>query len=380
MEIEQARWTSDGGWMPAPPGRLAGRAGLVLIFGDRDLLETGRVLQEARRLYPEAVLCGCSTAGEILGVEVRDGTAALTAVAFTHAKVAGSRTDIAGVADSFAAGARLARALNPRDLTHVLLLAEAPPAVNGSELVRGMMENLPAGVAVTGGIAGDGARFGRACVVWDGAAGGGGAAVGFYGSHLKVGFSSRGGWDPFGPERLITRSRGNVLYELDGKSALELYKKYLGDHAGELPGAAVHYPLALRTAHGETGVVRTVLAVDEGEQSMTFAGDVPEGSYARLMMANFDRLIDGASAAAGVCREAMGAAPAELALLISCVGRKIVLGQRIEEEVEAVREVLGPGPAFGGFYSYGEIAPFAGGARCELHNETMTITTLSERD
>ncbi|NNN05175.1 MAG: hypothetical protein HKL90_04670, partial [Elusimicrobia bacterium] len=207
----------------------------------------------------------------------------------------------------------------------------------------------------------------------------GGAAVGLYGAQLKVGFSSRGGWDPFGPERLITRSRGNVLYELDGQSALELYKKYLGDHAGALPAAAVHYPLALRTAEGETSVVRTVLAVDEREQSMTFAGDVPEGTYARLMKANFDRLIDGASGAAGDCREAMGATPAELALLISCAGRKMVLGQRIEEEVEAVREVLGPSTTLGGFYSYGEIAPFAGGARCELHNETMTITTLSER-
>ncbi|NNN05690.1 MAG: hypothetical protein HKL90_07300, partial [Elusimicrobia bacterium] len=170
MEIEQARWTPNGGWTPAAPGRLAGRAHLVLIFGDRDVLENGRVVEEARRLYSGAVLFGCSTAGEILGVEVRDGTAVLTAVAFAHTKVAGARTDIVGVADSFAAGARLARALKPQGLTHVLVLAEAPPAVNGSELVRGMMENLPPGVAVTGGIAGDGERFGRACVVWDGAA------------------------------------------------------------------------------------------------------------------------------------------------------------------------------------------------------------------
>ncbi len=378
MEIEQARWTANEGWTPAAPGRLAGRAGLVLIFGDRDVLEDGRVLKDARRIYPGAVVTGCSTAGEILGVEVRDGTAALTAVAFARAKVAGARTDISGTADSFAAGARLARALAPEGLTHILLLAEAPPAVNAGELVKGMMVNLPPGVAVTGGVAGDGERFERARVVWDGAAVGGAAAVGFYGAALKVSYSSRGGWDPFGPERLITRSRGNVLYELDGQSALELYKKYLGDHAGNLPGAAVHYPLALRAKQGEEGVVRTVLAIDEVEQSMIFAGDVPQGVYARLMKANYDRLIDGASAAAALCREAMGAAPAELALLISCAGRKMVLGQRVEEELEAVREALGPGAALSGFYSYGEIAPFAGGARCELHNETMTITTLSE--
>jgi len=44
-----------------------------------------------------------------------------------------------------------------------------------------------------------------------------------------------GGWDPFGPERLITKSKENILYELDGQSALELYKKYLGEHAKVFP-------------------------------------------------------------------------------------------------------------------------------------------------
>jgi hypothetical protein len=168
------------------------------------------------------------------------------------------------------------------------------------------------------------------------------------------------------------------LYEFDGQSALGLYKKYLGEHADRLPASGLLFPLSLRTRAGETPVVRTILAVDEAAQSMTFAGDVPEGSYARLMKANFDRLIDGASEAARSSQGAIGPAPAELAILISCVGRKLLLKQRVEEEVEGVREVLGPRPVFTGFYSYGEISPFTTGARCELHNQTMTITTLAE--
>ena len=111
---------------------------------------------------------------------------------------------------------------------------------------------------------------------------------------------------------------------------------------------------------------------------MTFAGDVPEGHYARLMKANFDRLVDGSTGAAKISLETLGSSPPELAILISCVGRKMVLRQRIEEEVEGVREVLGPSPVLAGFYSYGEIAPPSRCARCELHNQTMTITTLSE--
>ncbi len=205
------------------------------------------------------------------------------------------------------------------------------------------------------------------------------AAVGLYGDRLRVGYASLGGWDPFGPERLITRSRGNVLYELDGRSALELYKTYLGPHARELPASGLLFPLSLRSESSLTPVVRTILSVNEEESSMTFAGDLPMGHYARLMRANFDRLIDGAVGAARTSYEAVGASSPDLALLVSCVGRKLVLGQRIEEEVEGVRDVLGDGTVLAGFYSYGEISPFTPTARCELHNQTMTITSLAER-
>jgi hypothetical protein len=264
-------------------------------------------------------------------------------------------------------------------LAHVLVLSEGL-RVNGSELVCGLSKHLPEGITVTGGMAGDGARFGETCVIWDCIPESDSvAALGLYGSRLKIGFGSLGGWDPFGPERLVTRSRGNVLYELDGHSALGLYKKYLGEHAKGLPATGLLFPLSIRTKADETPVVRAILSVDEKEESVTFAGDVPEGSYARLMKANFDRLIDGANGAAKTCYQALGSNSPDLAILISCVGRKLVLKQRIEEEVEAVRDVLGEKAVLTGFYSYGEISPFTPGARCELHNQTMTITTLSER-
>ncbi len=205
------------------------------------------------------------------------------------------------------------------------------------------------------------------------------AVLGFYGTRLKVGYGSLGGWDPFGPERLITRSRGNVLYELDGQSALALYKEYLGEHAADLPASGLLFPLRLRSPDGESGVVRTILAINEDEQSMTFAGDVPEGVYARLMTANFEHLVDGAIGAAQTSYEAMGSSSPDLAILISCVGRKLVLKQRTEEEVEGVRDILGDHTVLTGFYSYGEICPAAPEANCELHNQTMTITTFSER-
>jgi hypothetical protein len=263
-------------------------------------------------------------------------------------------------------------------LVHVFVLSDGQ-RVNGSELVAGIQERLPHGVSITGGMAGDGTRFEQTLVGLDSAPSEGSVvAVALYGPSLHVGYGSMGGWDSFGPDRVITRSNGNILYELDGQSALDLYKRYLGDLAAQLPGSALLFPLAIRTSESRTLVVRTILSINEKESSMTFAGDMPEGAYARLMMANFDRLIDGATTAALEC-EALGSATPDLAILISCVGRRLVLGPRTEEEIESVRHVLGAGAVLTGFYSYGEISPFTRSTRCELHNQTMTITTLSER-
>lgn len=378
MKIEQRYWTASGGWQTEMASALDGAATLALVFGSTELLRAGDRMEEVRARYPGASVLGCSTSGEICGTRVRDDSFAVTAVRFEHTTLKLAQVAIAEAGDSREAGKRLAMELTQPQLVHVLVLSDGLK-VNGSELALGLRENLPADVAVTGGLAGDGSAFQHTLVFADGAPGEGlVAALGFYGERLKVGYGSLGGWDSFGPERLITRSKGNVLYELDGHSALELYKKYLGEHAAG-PAEALLFPLALRTGNEGYGLVRSVAAVNEEDQSMTFFGDMPEGGYARLMKANFDRLVDGAAGAAHAGYEMLGSVEPELALLISCVGRKLVLKQRIEEEVESVREVLGENTALAGFYSYGEICPHGAITKCELHNQTMTITTFSER-
>ncbi len=375
MRTEQSHWVAGSGWSRGAELR---QAQLVLIFGHGDALTDDR-LAEIRASYPAALLLGCSTAGEIIDTRVHDDSIVATAVAFSRTRLRLTHRAVATAADSRAAGAALADELLASDLRHVFLLSDGL-GVNGTDLVEGLKSVLPAGIEVTGGLSADGARFQQTLVIADGPARSGRiAALGLYGDAIRIGYGSLGGWDPFGPDRLITRSRGNVLYELDGQSALTLYRKYLGEYAAGLPATGLLFPLALSVAPNEqAGLVRTILAVDADSQSMTFAGDMPEGMYARLMKANFDRLVDGAAGAAEAARIPLAGSEAELAILISCVGRKLVLKQRIEEEVEAVREKLGPRPALAGFYSYGEISPHAPTARCELHNQTMTITTFSE--
>ena len=374
MRVEQVTWSEQDGWQ-APAA--IGDAQLVLVFGDRSAFERPDFADAVAGQWPGATRVGCSTAGQILGTAVFDEGAVATAVRFDHTEVR-MATAAVSASQSAAAGSALARQLAAPDLAHVLILSEGLD-INGESLVRGIGEKLPPKVSVTGGLSADGEQFQQTRVLSDRVAQANSvAAIGLYGSRLKVGCGSVGGWDPFGPERQITRSEGNVLYELDGQSALALYKRYLGDHAADLPASGLLFPLLLRTPDVSAPVVRTILSVSEADQTLTFAGDVPAGGYVRLMKANFDRLIDGAVGAGRVSAEALGG-PVDLALLISCVGRRMVLRQRVEEEVEGVRDIVGPDAAIAGFYSYGEISPFTPQARCELHNQTMTVTTLSER-
>jgi hypothetical protein len=379
MRIEQACWTDGSGWVSEAPRALRESAQLVVVFGSRGMLRAGEGLAAIRAAWPGARCVGCSTAGEFAGTQVSDDRLVATAISLEHSRIACSHVAVGGDVDALTAGARLARDLPSEGLAHVFVLSDGTK-VNGSDLVRGMTRELGGRVTVSGGLAGDGERFEETLVLVDGEpVHGAVTAVGFYGDRLRIGCGSMGGWDPFGPERLITRSRGNALYEFDGRSALQLYKTYLGTHAAGLPATGLLFPLSVRAAAGTgRGVVRTILAVDEAEQSLIFAGDVPEGAYARLMKANMDRLIDGATGAARAALAGSHDSAPELALLVSCVGRRMVLRQRVEEEAEAVRDVVGARAVLAGFYSYGEIAPFGAEAACELHNQTMTVTVLSE--
>jgi hypothetical protein len=376
MEVEQSIWTRAHGWRPGPTERRLRESALVLAFGAGELL--AERYAELREAYPGSAILGCSTAGEILDSKVSDDTVVATAVAFSSTTLRRASARAEGIGESRAAGMTLAGELRGEGLAHVFVLSDGL-SVNGSELVKGIIDGLPAGVGITGGLAADGPRFRRTLAFLDAPPSTGTvAAIGLYGKDLRVGYGSVGGWDPFGVEWEITRSNGSVLYELDGQSALDLYKSFLGDRADGLPAAGLLFPLSLRMLGVKGPVVRTLLAVDEDEGSLTFAGDMPRGAYARFMKANFDRLVEGAGRAAQDCALGLGSSGPELAILISCVGRKLVLKQRVEEEVEAVRDVIGPRAAMAGFYSYGELAPVAPLAPCELHNQTMTITAFAE--
>jgi hypothetical protein len=353
---------------------------LVFVFGSRKVLSDIELIRELQARYPLSQFIGCSTSGEIIGTEVNDDSLAVTAIFFEKTMLQFSFLELEDSIDSFKIANQLVSPLIDNSLRHLLVLSDGLN-VNGSELVRGFRDILPDSVSLTGGLAGDGPDFIETFVFDEK-----GfpqtkliAAIGFYGNSIQVGYGSFGGWDSFGIDRKITKSKENVLYEIDGAPALELYKSFLGDKASELPGSGLLFPLSLRTEYDQIPVVRTILSINEMDQSITFAGDMIEGAYVKFMKANVDRLINGSIKAAQTSIENNHDISPEFALLISCVGRKLVLKQLVEEEVEAASQILGKDTAITGFYSYGEISPFSSGAQCELHNQTMTITTFSER-
>jgi hypothetical protein len=366
------------GWT-LPPAEWPAAPDLVLYFGARDVLARGDGPHlELASHYPSAICAGCSTSGEIYEGDVTDDSVAALCIKFAHTRVRAEAIDVHNAADSAAAAAALGRRLLAADLRHILVLSDGL-VVNGTSLAAGFRASLPAHVHVTGGMAGDGPRFQQTLVgLGSSVAAGRVVALGFYGAHLRIAHGSAGGWEPFGPRRLVTHAEGNVLYSLDDQPALALYKRYLGERAAGLPATGLLFPLHLLASRdAEQGLVRTILAIDETKQSLTFAGDIPQGQYVRLMKASCDALVDGAESAAREAGPPNGATT-RFAVLVSCVGRRLVMGQRVEEEVEAVLAQLGPGTHVAGFYSYGEIFPSGLVHSCDLHNQTMTLTVFAE--
>ena len=380
MRIQKIVWNPQTGW--SAPGDSAGDVSLVLYFGTREALDCGTRYEELRGLFPGAHIMGCSTGGQIHNNDVNDDEIVAAAVSFGATRLQLCRQDIDDPKKSRDYGEALGRALQADDLAGVFVLSDGLN-VNGSELVAGVSKVIGANVPLTGGLAGDGASFKETLVGADCAPRARTiAGLGLYGSAIRVGHGSAGGWDQFGPRRQVTRSAGNVLFELDGEPALDLYERYLGpDESKGLPSSALLFPIQVYDLQKpDSAVVRTVLAIDREARSMTFAGDIPQGWTAQLMRGNMDRLAAGAADAARQARSGLDGNDSDqrFSILVSCIGRRLLMGQRAVEEVEAAGAELGPETLRLGFYSYGEISPHARSGQCELHNQTMTVTTLAE--
>jgi hypothetical protein len=353
---------------------------LVIFGADACFGEKGWVAKVAKA-FPKAQVIGCSTAGEISNSGVADDTLVVTGCHFETSTFVPVSAPVPTMFETMKAGQALGAGLKKEGLKGIFVLGKGLN-VNGSALIDGIRASVGNDVVITGGLAGDGGKFQRTFTVLNGEVSDNHVvALGMYGENIQLSYGSMGGWQPFGPVRRITKSKDNVLFEIDGKPALEIYKTYLGDKVKGLPASGLLFPFALlKDNQDTTGVVRTILGVNEADQSVTLAGDMPQNGIVRLMHTNNEGLVAGARGAAETIMSKFGVAEndAGLSILISCVGRKLVMGEDVEDELDAVNEVFGKGTVTG-FYSYGEICPTAGFSECKLHNQTMTITHLFEK-
>lgn len=350
---------------------------MIMLFGGSEFIDLKAPFATLKQHYPHAHFMGCSSAGEILNQTIHDNSLVIALVEFNHTTLQSVTRNIDTPQQSYEVGTELATQLktNNNDLKGIIVLSDGIN-INGSELTRGLGHIAASSdISITGGLAGDGTRFEQTWVLANGEPQRNAVtAIGLYGD-ITIRHGSGGGWIPFGPTREITRSENNILYELDGKPALELYKSYLGELASDLPASGLRFPLKIRRKGEEQALVRTILAVDEAKQSLTFAGDVPLGASAQLMRANTDQLLEGAEDAALMSKT--NNTDDVLSIAISCVGRRLVMGADTEEELDTVMDVLPPSTKQIGFYSYGEISPGSSGT-CDLHNQTMTLATFHE--
>lgn len=378
MIVEQKEWNESHNWISNNDKDLSEKAELVLAFGCKKSLSDPNRYKEISQFYPNANIVLCSTAGEIIDNRVVDECIILTAMSFDSTSILIEKVKISDPEETSKAGEQIIDALKKEDLAYMLVISDWG-VVNGSELVKVFNQKDTEHTIVSGGMAGDGPDFNSTLTgLNETPTGENIIGIGFYGKNLKVGHAAKGGWDPFGPERVITKSKNNILYELDGHSVVDLYKKYLGELSEDLGASALLFPLGIKLTKSSEPLVRTVLGIDEENNNMIFAGDMPEGATVRMMKSNFEKLIDAASTAATTSVDEFGSFNPDLAILVSCAGRKFVLQDRVEEEVQKIHEVLGENTAISGFYSYGEISPVVKDTACQLHNQTMTITTLKE--
>lgn len=380
MKISQINITS----LDVTPSQMASlnkhQPHLILIFGSLEFFSDSKFFKKMQSSFSGAQVVGCSTAGEISEDGVTLNSCILTAIHFEKSPnfLTAEAKYVMG-SDVQLAGRQIGEKLKKDNLKSIFVLSQGV-GINGSGLIKGIQDVVGKKQILTGGLAGDYGAFKKTYTLLNGEVSSDSiVAIGFYGENVQFGFGSRGGWEPFGPIRQITKAAENVLFELDGQSALEVYNKYLGEKAKELPAAGLLYPLAiLKEDNTSSGVVRTILGIDEKKGSLILAGDIEEGGKVQLMRSTYEGLVGGAKTAAAEACNSANKENNALGILISCVGRRLVMNDDIVEEVDAVKEVFGSHSVITGFYSNGEIAPFEEVGNCKLHNQTMTITYLIE--
>jgi hypothetical protein len=377
MQKFEFTFTPLRGWQGLPDASF--EPDLVLFFGSKKAFDDGAAYFDLRSRFPKAIVFGCSGGGQIHSSGIIDDGITGLALKFKSTKLKLVSISSNDSDESLKIGNNLGRQLLSSDLVGVFVLSEGLE-INGDNLMEGLSQSLPNTVVIGGGLAADDDRFARTtvsanCLPMRNLV----AAVGFYGPDVEIKSSNGGGWKKTGKTMKITASRDNHLYDLNDEDALSIYKNNLGSEAAQLPMSGLRFPLMVSDPNdSEKSFVRTLLGIDNDVGMLTFAGNIPEGWTAEVMQASSDDLIEAASSAALETLSSDDKAP-DVSILVSCIGRRLVLGDKSVAEVNAVDKSYGQQTAMTGFYSYGEFSKTVENDSAHLFNQSLALFTITER-
>ncbi len=359
-------------------------ADLLLVFASVRF-DPEPLLKGIGSVFLEAPLVGCSTAGEIL----TEGPSRRSVV------VMAIRSDSLRIATGLSMGIRKNPLQAGRDLAtrisqsklpnpHGLLIFPDGLTGNVAEVIRGIQDVLGLSFPIVGGSSADDFAFDRTYQFFHGQVFTDAVAGILLAGPIALGIGARHGWHPLGKPRRVTRASANIVREMDKQSAVNLYETYFGKAAASLKterlaDMSILYPLGMPIPGEEEYLLRNVLRVDP-DDSIVYAGEVPEGSEVRLMMGSKQKALEAARLAAEQAVRSIAPQTPRLGLVFSSCSRERLFGRRAPEEIASIRRTLGNNVPLVGFYDYGEQAPLTATqfhGRSYFHNESVVVVALS---
>jgi methyl-accepting chemotaxis protein len=356
---------------------------LVMVFASpkHPLSEVSQKLTDA---FGSARVLGASTAGEFN--ETGDQKEAISAVA-----VAGDFVVHAGMATGLKASAEAAVSQATAEIppsvdgfehrTAIVLLD--PLAGNGEEAVLMTSATLGEGVRLAGGAAGDDLKMTETHVSLGKQAASDAIVCAVISSKKPLGIGVAHGHAPLSDGVRITKAEGNVVYEVDGRPAWDVWAEHTREAAKaagidpdtirdeDIGGFLLRYEAGL--AAGETYKIRAPLSRGE-DGSLSFACGIPEGATVRITESEPERQIESARQAARNALAQVGGDKPAGAVVFDCICRNLILGDTFKDAVVGISEELG-GVPLAGFETYGEIA-LGGGDLSGFHNTTTVLLTF----
>jgi hypothetical protein len=343
------------------------------------------LLRAVRESTGGAPLTGCSAEGTIDGDNADESNFSVIVTAISSEELRWHNGIATGLrADSRAVGQRVAQELLPHLSSETIGLFVFPDGLTDylEPFFAGLEENLPSDrfLPLWGGGAGNNLSYGEPTyqycddeVVSDGV------------SYALLSGKARAGWAmghalmPIGGERKVTRSQGNVIYEIDGKPALEVLKEYLPEGALADERDWMRYAISLALCFkapsyikDEEYIVRGVPAVRMADGSITVQTEVKEGTSVWFSSRDKEKITTGFDRMTTQIKEQLGGEKPKLVFQFECAtrGKMMLREQEKLQLLERFRQSLDPDTPWAGFYTIGEIGPV------EEHNDRHLYTSV----